>query len=158
AKEQAENGNLAEHVVEPIERNERPAQMDVILDVVDVAFRRHADDRPLHGAFAHRNAAMRARKLESQVRKFHARLLACRQSMARRGLATRRDALKGRLAANRKVANVEDTFLHGKRIEPRRIHGQPHLTAEYLLINVGKSEERTGISRLEIEHIAAARP
>src|SRR5207244_2578358 len=42
AEYQAENWNVAKHIVEAVERNERAAQMDVALHVIDETFRRDA--------------------------------------------------------------------------------------------------------------------
>ena len=91
AEEETHDRDLAEHVVEAVERDERAAHAHVVAIVVDIAVHRRADRGPLHQTVADGEASERAGEVDPQAREVHARrrtagLLRRRGDAVERGL------------------------------------------------------------------------
>src|SRR5271169_2412792 len=73
AKEQSDNRNLPEHVVEAVERNESATHANIAAHIIDVSVNGSADDRPFHETVANDEAPERAGEIDPQMRELHAR-------------------------------------------------------------------------------------
>src|SRR5215467_11335471 len=67
AKEQSDDRNLPEHIVEAVERHEGPAQMNVIACVVDIPFYGCAYERSPHDAVANRHLSRKTGKVRAHL-------------------------------------------------------------------------------------------
>src|SRR5262245_38814868 len=73
AEERPDDRELAEHVVEAVERNERAAHADLVAMVVDVSIDRAADGGALEQPVADGEAAERTGEIDPQVRELDPR-------------------------------------------------------------------------------------
>src|SRR5262249_28524426 len=135
---------LPEHIVESVERNEGAAHAHLVAMIIDGAFNRAADCRPLEQAVANGESPERTREFDPQSRKLDT--VRCAVGLLWRGS----DALEGSFAAHDEVANIENAFLR-RQIRALRIKRHPHLAAGDLRVHVGEAEEGAGVFTLD-EH------
>src|SRR3954453_8631663 len=105
AEQRPHDRDLAENIVEAVERDEGALHAHVVAIVVDVAVHGRADRGPLHQAVANGEASERTGEIHPQARKVHARWRTARL-LRRRG-----DAVERGLTAHREIADVEDALL-----------------------------------------------
>src|SRR3954454_7627705 len=110
AEEYAENRDLAEHIVEAEERNERSAQPHVLFRIIDVSVGGRSNHGTFHDALADGEATGGAGELDPHARELDAATgRVVRRSLRRRGAGG--DPIEALLAAHREVANVQDAVL-----------------------------------------------
>src|SRR5581483_3986903 len=145
AEEEAKHRNLAEHVVQPVDRHEGAAHAHLVGRVVQRPLDGAADRRSLRHAFAHGELAVLTTELGAQAGEEDAVLRPAR--------ATGSDPVERRLALYREVAHIEQAFL-GARLDRWRVHGECELAADHLGIHIVEAEEGAGVVGLEIDHVA----
>src|SRR5262249_39492108 len=138
AEEGPDDRELAEHVVEPIERNEGAAHADLVAMVIDVAIDRAADGGALQQPVANGEAAERGGKIDTQVRELNSRRHPA--GLLRAGS----DALERCFSADDETADVENAFLRPK-VGALRIERDPHFAAANLGVDVVEAEEGAGV-------------
>src|SRR5262249_41477253 len=151
AEERPDDRELAEHVVEAVERNEGAAHADLVAMVVDMPTDRAADGGVLEQPVANGEAAERAGEIDPQVRELDPRRWAA--GLLRGGS----DALERRFSAHHEAADVENAVLR-REIGALRIERDPHFAAADLGVDVVEAEEGAGVVGLDDDKLAAVGP
>src|SRR5262249_47567002 len=148
-EERTHDRQLAEHVVEPVERNEGAAHAHLVAMIIDISIDSAADRRAFEQSVADGEAAGRTGELDPQTRELDARRLAA--GLLRRG----GDALERGFSTHHEVANIERAFLR-RELRALRIERHPHLAAGNLRVDVVEAEESAGVVRLEDNDLTGA--
>ncbi len=148
AKEQAQDRNLAEHVVEPVHRNQGAAHAHLISGIIDAALDGPADHRAFRDTFANRQLPVLPGKFRAHQRECDAVLNSA--------LPARSQPIERGLTLDGEILDV-DQALFRLRLGRRRFHRQRKLASNHFGVGIGEAEERASVVGLEIDDVAALR-
>src|SRR3954454_1139509 len=145
AEEEADDGNLTEHVVQPVHRNEGAAHAHLIARIIYAALDGGSDGRAFHDTLPDRELAVLARELRAEPRE--------RNAVLRSGRRAGGDPIERTLPFEGGITDVAESVLCAG-FDGRRIHRQLKLTADHLGVSVGEAEECSRVIGIEIDDVA----
>src|SRR5262249_24155002 len=132
----AKHRDLAEHIVQPVHRNDGPAHAHLVGQIVYRAFNGEPYGGTLDDALPDRKLAALPGELGAQGGEGDAVRQASRSARGR--------AIERGLTFHREVSNVEQPLLR-TRVGRRRLDRERHLAADHLGVYVIEAEERAGV-------------